>query len=229
MKHFSKITAAILAGTLIFSGCAASENNSTEAPASNSVSSNSVAPTDFKSASCFRSAKWGMTMSEVTETDAAPSSISEMSEEKKEIRYKDTDNTYLEGSFSYGNVTLEATYCFKDAALRKISILFNIPEDYSEEDIVKLYNSVSNEISETNGSGTETVKKKEDNYKPGLSKEENEQLTKYDPEKEYTTTWDTSDATIKLMRVYSSEQTFNDITIPAKQSVFLYYTDASVS
>lgn len=225
MKHFSKITAAILAGTLIFSGCAASENNSTEAPASNSASSNSPAPTDFKSAGCFRSAKWGMTMSEVMEIEP---SLSEMSEEKRK-HYADNGNTYLVGSFSYDNVTLETKYCFKDAALRKISILFNIPEGYSEEDIVKLYNSVSNEISETNGSGTETMKKKEDNYKPGLSKEENEQLTKYDPEKEYTTTWDTSDAKIELMRVYRSEYTIDEITVPARQSVFLYYTDASVS
>ena len=225
MKHFSKIIAAILAGTLIFSGCAASENNASEAPASNSTSSNSTASTDFKSAGCFRSAKWGMTMSEVMEIEP---SLSEMSEEKRK-HYADNGNTYLVGSFSYDNVTLETEYCFKDAALRKISILFNIPEGYSEEDIVKLYNSVSNEISETNGSGTETVKKKEDNYKPGLSKEENEQLTKYDPEKEYTTTWDTSDAKIELMRVYRSEYTIDEITVPARQSVFLYYTDASVS
>lgn len=225
MKHFSKIAAAVLAGTLIFSGCAASENNSTEAPASNSASSNSTASTDFKSTGCFRSEKWGMTMSEVMEIEP---SLSEMPEEKRK-HYADNGNTYLVGSFSYDNVTLEAEYCFKDAALRKISILFNIPEGYSEEDIVKLYNSVSNEISETNGSGTETVKKKEDNYKPGLSKEENEQLTKYDPEKEYTTVWNTADAKIELMRVYSSEYTIDEITIPARQSVFLYYNDASVS
>lgn len=211
MKHFSKIVAAVLSGALIFSGCSA-EISSTEAKVSESASVSSEASQDFKSPGCFRSAKFGMTMSEVKEKETT---LSEMSEEEIKIIYGDTSNTYLNGSFTYNNVSLDARYCFEDSALRRILISFNIPENYSEEDIVKLYNSVSNDISEINGSGVETKKIKEDN-----------ELSKYDPDKEYKTIWNTSEAKIELKRVYYSEKTNGDETTPAHYRVFLNYTDA---
>lgn len=221
MKRYSAIAAMILAGALVLSGCSNPQSSSSASATSSTAAVSESAYTDFKSNGCFRSAKWGMTMSEVTESDADPSSLSPMSEEEVKNLYGDTNRTFLTGNFSYGTVTLDVKYCFEDAALRRISISLNIPENYSEEEIVTLYNSISSEISESNGEGTEVSKKKEDSNIDGLAK--------YDPEKEYVTTWNSDDSKIELKRVYYSEQTNGEETVPSHQRIFINYTDASLA
>lgn len=220
MKHYIKTVIIILAGAILLSACSktADTANETTVITYEDGDEMSLSIIDFKSSDCFRNAKWGMTASDLK------------SSEYNQSNFADLDDETICNSYIYGEITVSASYHLRDGALRRISLILDTPDDYTEEDIVQLYNTISAEISETNGSSNEHMKLKEDDYIEGLDDETNQKLTDGSPEKEYIKTWTNDTTKIELFQSYYSEsESFSGNVIPAHQSISVAYSDINLS